>query len=200
MTEPVSLALIPTPLRPDGDATEWRRTDGGLSATAPAATDLFVDPAGDPPTLNAPRLLTPLPDGDFQLSARVDVRFGATFDAGVLLLWADEATWGKLCFEYSPRGRPMVVSVITRGTSDDANGPEVGADHVWLRVSRQQGAFAFHASTDGKTWFFVRHFSLGGARLEIGFEVQSPTGSGCAVTFSEITWQAHGLADLRDGT
>ena len=42
---------------------------------------------------------------DFRLSARVTVDFRATFDAGVLLLWLDEAHWAKLCFEYTPDGR-----------------------------------------------------------------------------------------------
>jgi regulation of enolase protein 1 (concanavalin A-like superfamily) len=201
MTDTVTLFLFPTPLRTGGDAATWDAVgQGGLTATAGAGTDLFVDPAGDPPALNAPRLLAALPEGDFQFSARVSVTFAETFDAGVLLLWADDTTWAKLCFEYSPTREPMVVSVVTRGVSDDANGVTVGAGHVWLRVSRQNGAYAFHASADGTAWFFVRHFTLGDARPDLGFEVQSPMGAGCTVTFSEISWQPRGLADLRDGT
>ena len=59
--------------------------------------------------------------GDFLFQARVEVQVGESFDAGVLVVWLDETTWAKLCFEYSPQREPMVVSVVTRGTSDDCN-------------------------------------------------------------------------------
>jgi hypothetical protein len=71
--------------------------------------------------LNAATLLGGPPDGDFQFSARVTVGFESAFDAGVLLLWLDERRWAKLCFEFSPAGEPMIVSVVCRGVSDDAN-------------------------------------------------------------------------------
>ena len=86
--------------------------------------------------LNAATLLGVPPDGDFQFSARVTVGFASTYDAGVLLLWVDDRHWGKLCFEFSPAGEPMVVSVVTRGVSDDANAFVVDGRTVWLRVSR----------------------------------------------------------------
>jgi hypothetical protein len=35
---------------------------------------------------------------------------------------------------------------------------------------------------------------------KIGFEGQSPTGDGCAVTFDEIRFRPERLADLRDGS
>jgi hypothetical protein len=42
-------------------------------------------------------------------------------------------------------------------------------------------------SSDGARWLFVRHFALEGADgLLVGFEAQSPTGPGCAVTFTDI--------------
>ena len=108
---------------------------------------MFVDPSTGSVSVNAPRLLVTPDEGDFQLHARVEVAFGSTFDAGVLLLWVDERTWAKLCFEYSPQGNPMVVTVVTRGLSDDANGYTVDGNVVWLRVARRTGAYAFHAST-----------------------------------------------------
>lgn len=172
-----------------------------LHVRAPGSTDMFIDPAGGDPTLTAPRLLGTVPEGDFQLSARVRVGFEATFDAGVLLIWVDERTWAKLCFERSPQGRPMVVSVITRGTSDDANGFTVDGDRIWLRISRLGAAWAYHASTDGSYWHLVRYFTLGAdAAPSVGFEAQSPTGQGCEVTFDEIRFVPERLGDPRDGT
>lgn len=181
------------------DATAvWTATDTGLTGLAGARTDLFVDPATGESFLNGPRLLTTPPTGDWQFSAHVRVDFGATYDAGVLLLWAGEDTWAKLCFEYSPQGQPMIVSVVTRGRSDDANGYTVDGNEVRLRISRVNGAYAFHACTDGRRWDLVRHFAL--ADASVGFEVQSPMGQGCRVEFTDIAFARTTLTDLRDGS
>src|SRR5688572_24523803 len=72
-------------------------------------TDLFIDPDDGSGKLDAPRLVVPVDDAPYQLSARVRVEFAATYDAGALLVWRDDQTWGKLCFERSPQGSPMVV-------------------------------------------------------------------------------------------
>lgn len=179
----------------------WRLDGGTLTAVAPAATDLFVDPAGDPPALSAPRALLDMAPGDWQLSARVRVDFAATYDAGVLLVWAGDRLWAKLCFERSPAGQPMVVSVITRGESDDANAFTVDGGQVWLRISRLGPAWAFHASTDGAVWQFVRYFALGTPpAVQLGFEAQSPVGAGCAAVFDDIQFLPHRLPDLRNGS
>jgi regulation of enolase protein 1 (concanavalin A-like superfamily) len=173
----------------------------GLLIEAGPQTDLFVSPEGDPPTLNAPRLIG-VPDPHFQLSALVDAEFAAAFDAGVLLLWATESVWAKLCFEYSPAGQPMVVSVVTRGHSDDANSFDVIGSSIWLRISStSHGAYAFHAAPDGVHWQFIRHFALdpGDHVVQVGFEAQSPTGEGCRASFSQLRYLAEPLDDLRSG-
>jgi regulation of enolase protein 1 (concanavalin A-like superfamily) len=152
--------------------------------------------------LNAATLLGTPPDGDFRFSAHVRVAFAATFDAGVLLLWFDEGNWAKLCLEYSPDGDPMVVSVVNRGVADDANAFVVPGDAIWLRVSRVDTVYTFHASDDGERWRLVRAFVLDapGATARIGFEAQSPTGRGCAVSFNQIGFDRVRLGDLRDGS
>jgi regulation of enolase protein 1 (concanavalin A-like superfamily) len=170
-----------------------------LSITAGPITDLFVDPQGAPAMINAPRLLGAV-SGDFQFSAQVEVGFSATFDAGVLLVWLDEGEWAKLCFEYSPQHQPMVVSVVTRGKSDDANGFVVATNQIWLRVARIGTAWAFHASGDGQTWDLIRHFPLSGDKpASIGFLAQSPTGAGCTAKFMNVHFSPQRLADLRNG-
>ncbi|MFL6143363.1 MAG: DUF1349 domain-containing protein [Labedaea sp.] len=175
-----------------------------LTLAAPAGTDLFTDPAGGDPVRNAPRVLHRLPDGDFQLSARVRVDFAQTYDAGVLLAWWDERHWAKLCFERSPQGRPMVVSVVNRDVSDDANGFGVDGDTLWLRISRLGRALAFHAARDGRHWEFVRYFAVSpvdsAAEPSVGFEAQSPLGTGCTARFDEIRYLPERLTDLRDGS
>jgi uncharacterized protein len=172
---------------------------GTLSITAGPRTDWFVDPGSGGTTLNAPALVGRL-TGDFTLSARVEAELESTFDAGALVLWQASSTWAKLAFEFSPAGEAMVVSVVTRGESDDCNSMVVGAPAIWLRVARIGAAHAFHASSDGHNWQLVRHFRLSADRdTDVGFEAQSPLGEGCEARFSRIEHLPRTLADLRNG-
>jgi regulation of enolase protein 1 (concanavalin A-like superfamily) len=94
----------------------------------------------------------------------------------------------------------MVVSVVTRGASDDCNSTVVDGDSIWLRVARLGPAFAFHAATDGARWQLVRQFALAaGDSPAIGFLSQSPRGTGCRASFGEISFETRRLHDLRDG-
>jgi regulation of enolase protein 1 (concanavalin A-like superfamily) len=185
------------------DATDvWTLSDAALTGVAGPRTDLFVDPATGEATSNGPRLLTAPPPGDWQLRARVSVEFAETYDAGALVLWAGPERWVKLAFERSPQGAGMVVTVVTRGRSDDANGYTVDGDAVSLRLSHVNGAYACHSSLDGSTWDFVRHFWMDGldpAQARVGFEVQSPMGAGCRARFTDMALAPTTLADLRDG-
>lgn len=200
----VHLSTLPFPLEWDGaEPPSWDAAGATLEATAAAETDWYVyaiEPPADPPR-NGARLLGLAPDGDWQFSARVTVDFNGTYDAGTLLLDVDEDHWSKLCFEYSPDGEGMVVSVITRGVSDDANGWAVAGNTVWLRISRLGEGFAFHASDDGERWEFVRAFAFGAAGpVRTGFGVQAPTGKGCKAVFERIAFKQEALRELRDGS
>ena len=197
----VHIDAVPFPLRWLREPERWSVPDGAsLLLAAGPRTDRFVDPQqSNEPTLNAPALVGE-PSGDFLLSARVTVDFAQTYDAGVLVLHADDRAWAKLCFEYSPQREPMVVSVVTKGVSDDCNSFVVDGASVWLRIARVGAAFAFHASTDGVRWSFIRLFSLEAEHEpSVGFAAQSPLGEGCAVTFDRIAYAAGRLGDLRSG-
>lgn len=189
---------LPDPLRAYGEPAAVEVTTDGLVLRAGARTDLFVDPADLATTLNAPRLLTRI-SGDFTLAARLSVEFGETFDAGALLIWYDDGYWAKLAHELSPAGEPTVVSVVTRETSDDCNG--LVADAMWLRIARLGSAYAFHASADGNRWALVRYFTLDRDDDPwVGFEAQSPLGSGAQARFSEVGYRPGRLTNLRDGS
>jgi regulation of enolase protein 1 (concanavalin A-like superfamily) len=198
----VIIPSVPFPLRWEVPPAGWWLDERGLTIDAGPRTDTFLDPGDAEDAVrirNAPRLLG-APGGDWLLSARVAVAMAATFDAGVLLVWVDDDTWAKLCFESSPEGVPTIVSVVTRGVSDDANAWPVPAAQTWLRVARMGPALAFHASHDGVAWQLVRQFSLGiGASPRVGFEVQSPLGEGCRATFDRIRFEPRRLDDLRGG-
>lgn len=197
------MRLDPLPMALDWQVAprDWTvGTDGSLRIVAGPRTDLFVDPAGGVAALGAPRIVGAV-EGDFQLSARVRADLRATFDAGALVLHAADHTWVKLALERSPQGEAMIVSVVTRGVSDDANGRVVIGEGVWLRVSRVGGACALHASDDGARWELVRHFALDAPDgLTAGFLAQSPTGEGATATFDDVRFLAEPLAELRDGS
>ncbi len=192
---------LPVPLRWLVQPESWESGDGSLGITAGPHCDLFVDPDGSPSAgLASPPMLVFEPSGDFALSAQIGVDFASAYDAGVLLLYRDEACWAKLCFERSPQGQPMVVSVVTRRVSDDCNHFAVEGNRVWLRIARGGDCFAFHASTDGDVWQLVRYFAFDDPTgVSVGFEAQSPTGEGCRVRFDEIRYDAGRVTDLRVG-
>jgi len=213
MSDRVQIAAVPMTLTWDPAPRAWELTvPNTLTVQAGPGTDLFSDPAGNPPVATAPKALGIPPSGDFILSARLSVEFTSTFDAGVLLVYAAADSWAKLCFEYSPAGEPTVVTVVTRGVSDDCNSFTVAGNHVWLRIARIGRTFAFHAAlprdTEPLRWNLVRYFTLDtpSTRLEareevhVGFLAQSPTGDGCRVTFSDITFHQRTVTDIRDGS
>jgi uncharacterized protein len=174
--------------------------DTSIAFAAGARTDLFTDPAGSDPKADAPLLLGQ-PTGDFQLRARVSAPLVSTFDAAALAVWASPTEWGKLALEYSPQREVTIVSVVTRGVSDDANSFSVPEPFAWLRVGRSGETIAFHASLDGLWWSLIRLFTFPGAgEASAGFLVQSPTGGGLRGAFDEIEWHAGPLGALRDGS
>ncbi len=197
----LSLQALPASLQWINAPVDWQSNHvDALSITAGAKTDLFIDPQSSRPVVNAPRLVFESQDRDFLFSARVSVDFRATFDAGVLLLYVNPQRWAKLCFEYAPDGRPMIVSVVTQTTSDDCNSQPIDDDEIYLRIARLDQAFAFHFSANGHYWHLVRLFRLGEIdALNVGFSAQSPTGDVCTARFSEIRFEKRRLNALRNG-
>lgn len=199
---------LPFTLSPSsGEAWTTDEATATLTVAAAAHSDIFIDPGADSQLnaesmLNAATLLG-VPRRVTSSSAHASPSTSSPpSTAGVLLLWIDDRNWGKLCFEFSPDREPMIVSVVARGVADDANAFVVDGRTVWLRVSRIDHAFAYHASLDGKTWRMIRFFTLDDTSTpaSIGFEAQSPTGDGCAVTFDDIHFTGERLHELRDGS
>jgi regulation of enolase protein 1 (concanavalin A-like superfamily) len=176
--------------------------DGAVVVEAAGRTDNFIDPAGAVTVLNGARAHGVAPATPWQFSACVVADLPAAYDAGALVLWSDDHHFAKLCLERSADGRMMVVSVVTREMSDDANAWPIEGDKVWLRIGGLANhAYAFHSSSDGTHWDLVRYFHLvGKRRMKYGISVQSPIGDGCSVSFEELSFVSHPLSDLRDGS
>jgi hypothetical protein len=195
----IEVTALPRPLRSINGATVESIEGDALILRAGAGTDWFRDPGGDVVVHSAPALVMPV-TGSWMLQARTSAAHLAAFDAAVLTVYVDERTWAKLCLELSPQGVVMVVSVVTRGESDDCNSVPIEGDETRLRIARLGTAFAFHYSPDGETWRMVRYFTLGEVpEVEVGFLSQSPTGDGCVATFNDIAFVEECLADVRSG-
>ncbi|MGO4535060.1 DUF1349 domain-containing protein [Leifsonia sp. 2MCAF36] len=175
--------------------------DGLLTVTADAGSDWTNDAFGGPQQ-HAATALGFVPTGDFSLSARIRVLTErTTFDAGVLAIWGDRDHWAKLCFEFSPQGEAMVVSVVTNTFSDDCNSVRVPEDAVYLRIVRSGSGWAFHSSADGQYWHFVRVFRLAfDGPVRVGFLAQAPMGDECSAAFDHITYSTTIPSDFRDGS
>ena len=188
------------PLRPLHASGSWRLIEPrSLSISAGPMTDWFIDPDGGPAVENAPALVMPT-TGSWTLSAEVSAAHAATYDAAVLVVHQGARSWAKLCLERSPKGAVMIVSVVTRESSDDCNSVPIDRPTVHLRIARLAQAYAFHYSLDGTYWELVRYFSLGAHdHPAAGFLAQSPTGLGCTAEFRDIRFSPHGLGDVRSG-
>lgn len=134
------------------------------------------------------------------LSAKVTLQFRSRWDAGALVLYVDEKNWAKFAFEAPEEGQPAVVSVVTRGESDDCTSIPVRDSSVYLKIAKIGPAFAFYASSDGRIWKMVRNFRLSSnAGLRAGFSAQSPIGNGSTVVFSEIHYATTRMTKIETG-
>ena len=177
----------------------WNIDDGRLTIVAGPSTDWYTSPVDQKATNNAPLLLFQ-PGPDFVLTAKVTVEFGAQWDAGMLMIYANDTNWAKFALEKSVSGEPTIVTVVTRGVSDDCNSSAVTGNSIWYRVARIGPAFAFYASPDGHSWKMIRAFTLGSAPdVRVGFGSQSPVGQRATATFSEIQYSPRRIRDIFKG-
>lgn len=185
-----AVAGVPGPMTWQNAPATWKAEAGSLTITSGRQTDWFVSPIDGARRENSPRLVFQ-PADDFVLSARVTVDFRTQWDAGVLVLYVNEDTWAKLCLEMTVERHPAIVSVVTRGLSDDNNSIAVAGKQVYVKVAKAGQAVFFYASEDGQDWKIIRAFSFGpGVKVRAGFSSQSPVGEGCTAVFDEIRYEA----------
>jgi regulation of enolase protein 1 (concanavalin A-like superfamily) len=176
-------------------------TDGAV-ISASAETDWFFHPNGQVRLSNVPSLFIETDAQVISLKALVTVEFAGSYDAGALFVQTAEDHWAKLAYEFSPQAIPTVVSVVTKGVSDDCDGPRVPAGQVWLRVYVDGNIVNFHFSEDGSFWRFNRTFALPrnlDGKIKLGLSAQAPLGNGSRATFRNVTVNHDAISNFRNG-
>ena len=174
-------------------------SQGGIRISTPATCDFFRDPAGEHVMDSAPYLYLNA-EGDFTAKAHVSHNFTSVWDAAAVMVWADTDHWAKLCFEATDFGTRAVVSVVTDGVSDDANGVNYHWPDVWLQLVRKGKLFGMHYGPDGLHWNMVRYFKLDVPEtLKIGLVAQCPGGPGADIDFLNFELAQKAVSDLRAG-
>jgi len=113
---------------------------------------------------------------------------------------SDETCWVKFCFEFTDIGTHAVVSVVTNGLSDDANGADIQENSVYMQIAKKGELFALHYSLDGNEYKMVRYLSLPVKEsFKVGFVAQSPLGEGGDCLFEDIQLIYELPKDLRGG-
>ncbi len=180
---------------------KWEALPGnGLRVYAPEKSDYFQDPGGATKKDAAPYLWLNA-SGNFV--AQVLVRAPQSnlhWDAGAIMARQDALHWVKLCYERTDWGAMAAVSVVTNGTSDDANGVELSLPQVWLQIHRAGDVFGLHYSADGQIWRMVRLLRQAmPASIKVGLVAQCPGGAGVVIDFLHFSIEARTVKDLRAG-
>ncbi len=194
------------PLTWEHEPAAWEITPAGeLRVEAPAGADAFRDPAGVHMVDSAPYLWLPV-EGDFVARALVRPTFQSTYDSGCLMVRQDARRWAKICYERTDFGTEVVVSVVTDGASDDANGVDLKVPEVWLQIARVGQCLGLHyALPEGGVapntgWRMVRYFTLSLTRVaRVGLVAQCPAGAGSTIAFPHFSVEQRTVANLRAG-
>lgn len=181
-------------------------TENKIVITAPAKTDFFcgsIDECEEgilPESLcNAPYYYTEI-DGDFVLTVKVSHDFKDTYDSASVMVMKDPKCWAKCCFELTDFGTHAVVSVVTKGDSDDANGCNLEGNTAWLRICRVKNNFAFHYSADGENFYMMRFFHMPAEPIvKVGLLAQAPTGSGGERIYENLSIVKKTVKNIRAG-
>ncbi|UCE94517.1 MAG: DUF1349 domain-containing protein [Flavobacteriaceae bacterium] len=174
--------------------------EGNLSIEALKGTDFFIDPESREATSTAPFLFREM-KGDFVAVLKLRPDFSSQWNAGAIFMMIDKSNWIKFAFENSDATGKSVVSVVTRGVSDDANGVILNDhDELWLKMIRKGDLFAMHWSLDGNEFKMCRLAAMkAAASVKIGLEAQSPVGEKAVHDFLYFGIEAKTVKNLRKG-
>ncbi len=195
----LNLPSIPHSLFWENTPDKYSIEGNELMITAGEKTDMFRDPNVSYNTDNAPKLLFK-PADNFILIASIQHSFTNKWDGGALVIKSDSLNWVKFCFEKDYTGARRVVSVVTKDVSDDCNSVEVAGDKIFYKIAKADNVITLYYSSDGVKWFLVRHLQFDlKPGFNVGFLAQSPTGTKCVVTFSDVRYEERRIKDPYTG-
>lgn len=186
--------------------SEIVETENRIEIMATPESDFFCGHSTSKESTELPQSLANAPfyyteiAGDFVMKTKVSLDFIDIYDASAIMVMQDLTHWGKACFEFTDFNTHAVVSVVTNGQSDDANGNNVEASAVWLQVCRVDNSFAFHYSIDGENFYMMRFFTLPVEEtVKVGLVAQSPKGEGGLRVFENLTIEKRSVKNIREG-
>ncbi|MEP6846691.1 MAG: DUF1349 domain-containing protein [Panacibacter sp.] len=195
----VSVPGIPYPLHWEIQPLHFSARGNTITIVAGKKTDMFRDPNATYNTDNAPKILFK-PKDNFVLRASIEQAFANKWDGGAIVLKSDSLNWIKFCFEKDYTGARRVVSVVTKDISDDCNSVEINSNKVFYKIAKADNVVTLYYSTNGTKWFLIRHVQFDAKpEFEVGFLAQSPTGTSCTVTFSDIIYEERKISDPYTG-
>jgi uncharacterized protein len=191
----IAVSFLPFKLTWENTPVNFTQNQHSISITAGPKTDMFRDPNVTYNTDNAPKLLF-TPDPDFVITCTIQHAFTNKWDGGALVLKWDSLNWVKFCFEKDYTGAHRVVSVVTRGISDDCNSAEIKGEVVRYKIAKADNVITLYYAVGDGGWFLIRHFQVDlNQPVRIGFLAQSPTGKLCTVRFSDIVYTHKKIKD-----
>lgn len=175
---------------------EYYVTDNGIQIIAGEKTDMYIAPDYSYAIDSAPRALFDS-DKDFIFSTAIQHSFANKWDGGAIVLEADKDNWIKFCFEKDYTGAKRVVSVVTKGISDDANSIEFSQNIAHYKMAKKEDTVYLYVSKTGKDWYLVRAINFKFNKvLKLGLLAQSPEGKVNAVSFSNVKYSASTIKDF----
>ena len=175
-------------------------TDGQIEIIAEKETDFFNNPEDGSISATAPLLFIEQ-NGDFVAKALVKPDFSSLWNAACLMVHIDSLNWIKFAFENSDATGKSIVTVVTKGVSDDANGVILETeDQVWLKMIRKGNIYSMLWSLDDENYKMARLTSLPEAEnVKIGVEVQCPVGESAKHKVLYFGVEEKTVEDLRKG-
>ena len=191
----LSITSIPHKLYWENTPINFSVHGNDIVIVAGKETDMFRDPNVAYNTDNAPKLLFEA-DDNFVLTASIEHAFTNKWDGGAIVIKQDSLNWIKFCFKKDYTGARRVVSVVTKGISDDCNSIEMKSNIVFYKVAKAYNVITLYCSTDGIKWYLIRHLQFDAHKgFKVGFLAQSPTGEYNEVKFSNISYQIKKIKD-----
>lgn len=168
---------------------EWGVTDGTVTATAAAGSDLWRDTyyGFRPDTGHA--LLFDLPHGS-AVELTVTAHLAEQFDQAGVLVRRDATTWVKAGVELAD-GVVGIGAVVTRDVSDWSSWPIPASSArrpIRMRVSWVRDALVVRARLDGEPWRLLRVAPWAeGTTVQAGPYLCAPSREGFSASFGALT-------------